>query len=314
MSLMASSHASNPHWFETRSTLIAPLLLTLMVLLWGLSWPATAVALQSMSPIWLATVRFGSAAICLFAVVALRGKLKLPPLGDLPILFSVGLLQMLAFTGLGMFAMSLTDTSRAALLAYTTPLWAMIAAAILLRQKPTRRQSLALLVGLGGIALICSPLEMSWSDKEAVTASILLILGAIAYSLALVHIRQHKWTSSPLALAPWQMALATCGLAVFAFVFEGPIDTSGVDLDTMKLLVFIGPLATSVSFLIALDYGRKISSFAMSNLTLGIPVIGVFSSVALIGSRPSPIFYTGLLLVLGGMVLAAHATRHKRGK
>ena len=59
--------------------------LGLMVVLWGLSWPATKLALGVVPPLWLATFRFGSAGICLFVFLALRGKLRFPPRADWPI-------------------------------------------------------------------------------------------------------------------------------------------------------------------------------------------------------------------------------------
>jgi drug/metabolite transporter (DMT)-like permease len=94
--------------------------LGVMVLLWGASWPVTKLALATVSPLWLAAIRFGSAAICLFGFVWWKGQLCRPPVGDWSIVASMGMLQMMAFTGLGMIAMTRTDTSHAVLLAYTT--------------------------------------------------------------------------------------------------------------------------------------------------------------------------------------------------
>ncbi len=42
---------------------------------------------------------------------------------------------------------------------------------------------------------------------------------------------------------------------------------------------------------------------------LGVPIIGVLSTILLLGARPSALFFTGLGLVLGGMGLAARATK-----
>lgn len=123
--------------FPFRHTTTSWVWLSVMVLLWGFSWPATQVALTAISPLWLATFRFGSAAICLFAFLAVRGEISLPKRGDLPIVLSIGLLQMMTFTGLGMIAMTRTDTSHSVLLAYTTPLWTVALAWIALRTRPS---------------------------------------------------------------------------------------------------------------------------------------------------------------------------------
>lgn len=286
--------------------------LLLMVLLWGLSWPATALALQVVPPLWLAALRFGSAGLCLFVLVALRGELRLPPRADWPVVASVGILQMLVFTGLGMIAMTHTDTSRAVLLAYTTPLWAVLMSWLLLRQAPARMQLLALVVGLSGILLVCSPLEMDWRQPGAVMGSAFLLIGALSWSLAILHIRQHRWTASPLALAPWQMLLATVPLSGFALWLEGSPLGIPVDRRLLELLFFIGPVATSACFVIATEQGRRISAFALSNFTLGVPLIGILSSVVLLGNRLSWPFVLGLLLVMGGMVLAVMARKPVR--
>lgn len=283
--------------------------LTLMVVLWGLSWPATKLALDVVPPLWLAALRFGSAALCLFVLALVRGVCRLPTRADWPIVASVGLLQMMTFTGLGMIAMTHVDTSRAVLLAYTTPLWGVLASWLLFKQVPTRLQLLALIVGLGGIAAICSPWEMDWSAPGAVMGSAFLLIGAICWAVVILHVKQHHWSASPLALAPWQMVLATVPLAGFAFVLEGTPTAIPFDQRLVELLFFIGPVATSACFVISAEYGRRISTFGMSNFTLGVPLIGIVASVLLLGNTLSPLFIVGLSAVFFAMVLAAIAMR-----
>ncbi|MBT1582189.1 hypothetical protein KK473_26645, partial [Klebsiella pneumoniae] len=69
-------------------------------------------------------------------------------------------------------------------------------------------------------------------------------------------------------------------------------------------IVFIGPIATSVCFVISTECGRKVSSFTMSNFTLGVPVIGVISSVVFLGSHLTFVFLSGLILVFTGAMMA----------
>jgi drug/metabolite transporter (DMT)-like permease len=309
----ASAPLNIPHSASAPSTQGRTLLwLAVMVLLWGLSWPATKMALNSVPPLWLAAMRFGSAALCLFAFLALRGRLAFPPRKDWPIVASMGLLQMMVFTGLGMIAMTHVDTSRAVVLAYTTPLWGVVAGWMLYRNAPTRWQLVALAVGLAGIALICSPWEMDWSAPGAVMGSAFLLIGAICWSVVIMHIKRHRWTASPLSLAPWQMLLATVPLSGFALALEGSPASIPFDLRLLELLLFIGPVATSACFVIAAEHGRRISTFAMSNFTLGVPLVGILASMVMLGNQMSALFAAGLCLVFSGMVLAAVAAARNR--
>jgi len=285
--------------------------LCVMVLLWGLSWPATKLALGSISPLWLATIRFGSAAVTLFLYLAIIRSLRFPPRADWPIVASMGFLQMMVFTGLGMIAMTHVDTGRAVLLAYTTPLWGVIASWLLFRDAPTRLQMAALGVGIAGIGLICSPMEIDWTAPGAVLGAAFLLIGAICWSLVIVHIKHHQWTATPLMLAPWQMLIAAVPLAGFAYALEGVPSLALFDHRLMELLLFIGPVATSACFVISAEQGRRISTFAMSNFTLGVPLIGVASSVFFLGAGFSTIFGIGLCLIVAGMLMAAAAGGRK---
>lgn len=305
---MAEVTAAAARPFPVKTTV--PWLL-LMVILWGLSWPVTRLALNEVPPLWLAAIRFGSAGACLFVFVALKKQLRLPARRDLPVVLSIGILQMVVFTGLGMIAMQYTDTSHAVLLAYTTPLWGILSSWLLLRQAPSRVQLAALAIGLAGIGIICSPAEMNWSAPGAVMGCAFLITGAICWSLVIIHVRHHRWTASPLSLAPWQMLTATLPLLVLARAIDGPADAIHFSAELGWQLLFIGPVATSLCFVIATEHGRRISVFAMSNFTLGVPLIGALASVAWLGTSLSALFIGGLLLVFAGVSLTAFSARRR---
>ena len=286
--------------------------LGVMVLLWGSSWPVTKLALQGVPPLWLAAIRFASAAVCLFAYLVARGQLKLPVREDVPIIASVGLLQMMAFTGLGMVAMVHVDTSRAVLLAYTTPLWCVVVAWVMFREMPSRLQIAGLVVGMSGVAAVCSPGELEWTSQDTVFGAIFLLLAAVSWAIVILHVKRHRWVTPPLALAPWQMLLATIPLAIAAYVSEGSPTSIVLDRKLAEELFFIGPVATSACFVISAEYGRRISTFGMSNFTLGVPLVGTVFSCLAFGASVSTMFIAGLSLVILGVVVSALASRSRR--
>lgn len=289
---------------NTGNNIVVWSLLTLMVILWGLSWPAMKVALHFIPPLWLGTLRFLSAGVCLFILVSIKGQLTFPKRRDLPIILSVGGLQMLAFTALGLIAMQYTDVSRAALLAYTTPLWGIFCSWVISREFPRKIQLLALFTGLVGIAIICSPYEMDWHKPGVVAGCVLLLIAALCWSIVIIHVKNHQWNLTPLAVAPWQMLFATIPMFFLAMKFEGLPHLIHWSPSLLALVFFIGPIATSVCFVISTSCGRKVSGFVMSNFTLGVPVIGVLASVALLGTHISYVFIFGLIMIIIGALMA----------
>ena len=282
--------------------------LALMVLFWGLSWPAMKLCLAAAPPLWLAALRFSSAGAVLFGLLALGGRLRWPPRADWPVLASVGLLQMMAFTALGLIAMRHTDAGRAALLAYTTPVWVLLGTCLVLRGRPSPRQGLAILLGLVGVAVVCSPMGMDWTDPDVLLGNSLLLFCALCWAGVILHVRHHRWQSRPLDLAPWQMLLAAVPLAALAFAVEGPLAVAWSPR-LIGLLVFIGPVATSLCFVIFATVGRRIDSFTMANATLGVPAVGLLSSALLLGERLGPALLIGLGCLAAALVTAAQDAR-----
>jgi len=287
--------------------------LAVMVALWGLSWPVMKICVGVAPPMWLAAIRFASSGACLFGYLASRGQLRPPSRSDMPIVLSIGGLQMMAFTALGMIAMKHTDAGRAALLAYTTPLWGVIISWLLLRQAPTRRQFTALAIGLAGIAVICSPSEMDWSNPDVLMGNALLLIAAICWSVVILHVRHHRWTARPLDLAPWQMLIATIPLCIMAYAFEGSPMAFAWTPKLVGLITFFGPIATSTCFVISSEVGRRVAPFTMSNVTLGVPVIGIAASALLLGERLTIPMAIGLTLIISGVACAAIVSKPSRG-
>jgi drug/metabolite transporter (DMT)-like permease len=126
--------------------------------------------------------------------------------------------------------------------------------------------------------------------------------------------RQQGEVESPTISASSSLLIATVPLTGLAYALEGSPAWSPVNAHLLALLVFIGPVATSACFVISAEHGRRITAFAMSNFTLGVPLIGIAASAILLGNHLSAPFLTGLALVGGGMVLAAATARRARGR
>mgnify|MGYP000004574904 FL=1 len=297
---MTASNTISISRADTRTSSGDLLKLGIMVLLWGFSWPAMKICLLSISPLWLATIRFGSAALCLFLFTGMRGELRLPVKQDIPIIASVGLLQMMAFTVLGLIAMTKVAAGQAALLAYTTPLWVSLITVVVLRRSLEKSQLYAVIAGLLGIVVVISPSLLGW-QSAAIIGDIMLLGAALCWSIVIVHVKQHPWHGSPLILAPWQMLLSALPLMIIALVTEG-IPHINWNTELVSLLVFIGPLATCCCFVISLAVGRRINPVSMSVATLGVPVIGLFSSILFLGEKITLAIAVGVVLILCSLV------------
>lgn len=294
---------------------VARLLLVAVVILWGANWPVMKVGLQSMPPIWFASARMTLGAATLFALLMVLGRLKLPTRRDLPLVLTVGGLQMAAFLLLVNLALQHVEAGRSSVLAYTTPLWVTPAAMLLMSETLTPRKAAGLVLGLGGLAVLFNPLGFDWASREALVGNALLLGAAFAWSLAILHVRVHSWDSSPLQLAPWQMLVAAVPLGLLSWFSESwsTVRWSG---ELAVILAYNGPLATAFCFWAVVSVNRALPAITTSLSLLAVPVAGVLLSAVFLSETLTPTLVGGLLLILAGTVLVnlADLRRERTGR
>jgi len=287
----------------------ATLLLALVVLIWGANWPIVKVGLALLPPFWFAAVRIVLAALTLFLLLPLFGRLRLPPRQDLPVVFVVGLLQMTLYISLINVALEVVPAGRSAVLAYTTPLWVAPGAALLLGERLTRRRLAGLALGLAGILVLFNPLDFAWDDRAALGGNALLLGCALIWSIALLAIRGHRWVGSPLDLLPWQLLIGSLCLVPIAYWREGWPEVVW-SLELAWIVAFNGPIATAFAFWAVLSLTRSLPALTMSLGSLAVPVAGVAASTLALGEALPPSLLAGMVLVLAGL---AAVTLPERG-
>lgn len=292
----------------------AILLLFFLAVVWGLNWPIIKIGLAYMDPLWFAVMRLVLGIAFLFPLIAVleRRLPTLPPRQDWPIVFSIGLLQMAAFMALINLGVDMVGAGRAAILSYTTPLWVAPGAALVLGEKFDLRRLIALLAGMAAIAVLVNPLTLDWSREGAIAGSLLLVLSAFCWALAILHTRYHRWTASPVQLAPWQMLVGLVPLSITAWVIEGPLVIDWT-WETAWVLLYNGPLATALAFWAVVTVTRLLPAMTLAISILAVPAAGLVFSAMILGESLSPAKLAGLALISFGVVVIHLGKKGREG-
>src|ERR1700676_725609 len=152
------------HMLSRRAAL---LLFSVAIATWGLNWTVTKTLVHSVSPLWTAAIRSAIASVALFVLLLARGHLIMPRRGDIPVILSVALLHMGAFSALVAFGIQFVPVGRSIVLGYSTPLWVAPAAWLFLREPLTRSRVAGIGLGLAGLATLFNPLAFDWSDPSS---------------------------------------------------------------------------------------------------------------------------------------------------
>jgi drug/metabolite transporter (DMT)-like permease len=285
----------------------ARLMLIALCVVWGVTWPIMRIALREVPPLTMRTTSTLVGCIILFAMCFVVGRdLRLPGIKSWAHVFIAALLNVASFSVFSTFAQLAAATSRVAVVSYTMPIWTVVLSWVFLRERPTGMQPLAIGLCVAGLAILVYPLTTA-----GVPLGIVLALGTgVSWAAGTVYLKWARVEADPMALAAWQVAIALFVIGACMVIFEGGPDFHAAHADGVIATILSGVLGTGIAYGLWFSIIRKLPATTASLGVLGSPVIGVISSVAFLGERPTvpDIIGFALILAASACVLFTRAT------
>lgn len=212
------------------------------------------------------------------------------------------------------YGVQLMPAGRAVIIAFTMPVWASILSRIFLGEPLTGLKILSLFLGVSGLAVLIGP---DLVDLKEAPLGMMLMLGAsLAWGTGTVLFKKYNWSASTTALAGWQLVFAGVPIAIGAFAFETPPDWSAVSNKAYFSLAYV--LAFPMIFC-QWAYLRSVRTFPASLAaisTLGVPIVGTYSSALLLDEPVGLQEFGALVLVCAALatvlVIPALKARNRR--
>ena len=275
-------------------------LLVFLTLAWGLNWPVMKYGVQSLPPVLFRTICIAGGLAALWAYARWTGVSLAVPAGKWFAVLRLAIPNAIIWHLLVVIALRLLPAGRSAILGYTMPVWVVIAGVLFFHERPTPRQGFGVFCAFAGMVLLLS------SELSAIAGSpqaTLLILGAAAAWGYGTHLLRRELREMPtLALTFWMLAMTLVAMMVFTVLFEH-------DAWRMPLLGEWGSIVYNMLLAIAFCHAawshlaRTLPPVASSLSVMMIPVLGVFSSMWLLGESPFWQDYVALVLILIAMAV-----------
>jgi drug/metabolite transporter (DMT)-like permease len=292
----ATSH--RPKW----KTLLA---FAIIYFVWGSTFLAIRVGVREVPPFLLAAMRFLVAGLVLYGWTMARGE-RSPNARQWA---SISLLAVMIFVldyGLLFWAEQRVPSGIAAVMLATIPVFMALSEIILLAtQKLTARLALALLIGIGGVAVLMSrslDLGAAPIDRRGAMA---LIFASVSWSIASALSRKLPLPSSKVMSSGAQMLaggvfLAVASAALGEFRHFEPLTVSlGAWLALLYLIVAGSIIGfTAYVWLLHHESPTKVGTYAYVNPVVAV-LVGYFLGGEALGMRT----ILGTLLVLISVVV-----------
>ena len=291
--------APRPHHWKTL------LAFAIIYFVWGSTFLAIRIGVREVPPLLLAGMRFFAAGIVLYGWMRATGTAS-PTRREWASATLLAVLIFLVDYGLVFWAEQRVPSGITAVMLATIPVFTALAEILILRtQRLTLRLGIALVVGLGGVAVLVSR-SVSFGDAPIErSGAIALVVGAISWSLASVLSRKLSLPQSKVMSSGAQMLVGGILLILAAAMFgefrgfHAWQVSDGAWLALLYLIVAGSIIAfTAYVWLIHHESPTKVGTYAYVNPVIAV-VLGYFLGGEALGART----VMGTLLVLVSVVV-----------
>jgi O-acetylserine/cysteine efflux transporter len=286
------------------------LLAVLVAVVWGLNFPAIAVALEQFPPFFLVALRF--------AVIAVPTLLFVPrPLVPWRWLLGYGLgFGVLQFLFLYLAMDTGMPPGLASLVLQSSAPFTVLLAGVLLRERLSARQITGVGLAVAGLAGIA--VHRAGLDGGAALLPVLLTLcGGLGWAIGNLCNRQAR-TQEPFRLMLWMTVVPPVPMLLVSLALEGPstVAESFTGLGERQGLLALAGLLFTVLVATLLGSGiwtalmARHPSSTVAPFSMLVPVVGIGSSWLLLGDATSwPELALGAV-VLVGVLLGSSGRPH----
>ena len=272
---------------------------------WGSTFFAIRIGVHEVPPLLLAAMRFLAAGLALYGWMTVRGE-RQPTARQWLSAFTIALLIFVCDYGLLFWAEQRVPSGIAAVMLATIPAWmALSEIAILRTQKLTLRLAAALLVGIGGVAVLMSHALSFGGPPVETTGAVALIIASITWSIASALSRKLPLPASKVMSSGAQMlagGLMLTAAAAIAGEFHNfhPSAVSGAAWFALIYLIVPGSIIgfTAYVWLLHHQSPTKVGTYAYVNPVVAV-LIGYFLGGEALGART----LLGTLFILVSVVI-----------
>ncbi|MCW5771372.1 MAG: EamA family transporter [Rhodospirillaceae bacterium] len=268
---------------------------------WGSSFLFIGLAVHTMPPLTIAALRCLVAALTLLAVAKALGN----AMPRAPRVWVIYALMGLTNSALPFMLISMgqtrIDSSLAAILITTVPLFTLVLAHLFTEDKTTPRRIAGVLLGFCGIVLLVGPSALAGIGAD-LGGQVLIVAAALCFAITQILVKRFGG-GTPLVNAGCSIACSALWTIPLAALVERPWQASPDAIAIVSVLI-LGLVSTAAThFVFFLLIRRTGPQFATLNNYIS-PSVGILLGVAILGERPHWTAYLALVVIVAGITVA----------
>jgi drug/metabolite transporter (DMT)-like permease len=282
---------------------LAYLAFATICLVWGTTFLAIRVAIETIPTLVVTSVRFLSAGVLLLGVALLtRARFPRSTVVWRDQIVS-GVLMAGAGNTLVVYAEHALTSGLAALFSATIPIWMAVMESLLGYDRMTPRKIFGLILGFGGVGLLVAP-EMGRPDLSGrfLLAVAATQLSAIAWNSGTLISRRSPDGSDAMARAAVQMLAGGTAVTVVALFFGPAPARSMFTLRSTLAVAYLAVFGSVIAYTAYAYAHSRLSAGRVSSYAYVNPAVAVVVGALMLSEPVTPIMIGAMLMILAGVM------------
>ena len=272
---------------------------------WGSMYTVSKIALGTIPPVTLLSLRYLVAVPVLFLLLKLRGVLKPLHKGDWKTLLLIGVVGYFASFCLQMLGISRLTGSVSSLFGAMNPIFIPVLAALFLKERLTAEKVLCVAVSLCGVVVI-----VGVNGTVNLLGAALMLVSVFLWSAASIIIRRFAGRYDPMQVAMLSMLFALPFVGSWALL-EMQTAPCVITLKSALAVLFMGVVGTAAA--------HSLWNFSLSKMNASFcsmfypmqPLVSAVLGVLVLGEEITASFVIGGLIICCGIVAAVLTGKKK---
>ncbi len=272
-------------------------------LLWGSTWLAIRIGLDSLTPMIAAGSRFVVAAFFIYSIMRIRGVKLQTDKEAIKLYWIMGIFSFVIPFGLVYWAEQFIPSGLASILFATFPFFVAIFSKIMIREeKVGLGKMIGILVGFVGIYFIFSE-GLEFRLEQYVYGMTAVLVSSAMQGWIAVLIKKQGTRLNPLSMNLLPLIIAGIIMLIWGAVFE---NTASLKVDSKAVLsvVYLAFFGTVLTFTIYYWLMKRINVIILSLTSFITPIIALILGAVILNEVFSHQVILGSGLVLAGILFA----------
>lgn len=278
--------------------------LVIVGIVWGTTYLGIRVAVETIPPWFITSIRQGTAALIVLVVLLYKKQLSWIGWENFKIQLLLSVLMLVFANGFTTIAEQTVPSGLTSIMSALSPVVIFVGSILFQLQRPSRKGLFGVLLGFSGVLFIFRNGLSEILDPNYKTGILFLSTAILSWSTGVLYSKKHSHESNNITLNLfYQFTIAAVIQLVLAFVFSPDVQVNHWSLRSVFAVMYLAVFGSVIAFFAYYYALKRVSAVSVSVLNYVNTIIAIFLGWLLLDEVITLDFIIAAALIMTGVFI-----------